>query len=185
VYRNNHVRFEKNWYSAPFHLIDQEVWVRAGPRTIQIFHKEELVATHGRCFGQGEHRTVNDHLSPACRAFVDRPPEWCREQAAQIGVCCQEVIERLLSNPRLDCLRTAQRILRFAETHGKESLEEACEQALACNSLRVATVRGILARLASERSGDSAMSPLGEAYQGNGRFVRPNVWITPMAGGQP
>ncbi len=185
VYRNNHVRFEKNWYSAPFPLIDQEVWVRAGPRTVQIFHQEELVATHGRCVGQGEHRTVNDHLSPACRAFVDRPPEWCREQAGLIGVYSQEVIERLLSHPRLDCLRAAQRIIRFAETDGKEHLEKACEQALACNSLRVSTIRKILARLASENGLEAVVRPLEEAYQGSGRFVRPNVWGTPAEGGQP
>lgn len=184
VYRNNHAWFDKNWYSAPFPLIGQEVWVRAGPRTVQIFHKEELVATHGRCFGKGEHRTVNDHLSPSCRAFMDRPPDWCREQAGLIGVCCQEVIERLLSHPRLDCLRAAQRIVRFEETYGKDHLEKACEQALACNSLRVSTVRGILARLASEVGPDAAVVPLGDAYQGGGRFVRRNVCATPAEGGQ-
>lgn len=183
VYRNNHVRFDKNWYSAPFSLIDKEVWVRAGPRTVQVFRQNELVATHSRRFGHGEHQTVQDHLSPACRSFLEQSPDWCREQAAQIGLSCQEVVDRLLVHPRVDCLRAAQRIVGFRKTSRDEHLEAACEQALACNSVRVATVRGILARLASEANLEDVPGPRGPAYQGAGRFVRQNVWSIPTEGG--
>lgn len=175
VYRNNHVRFNKSWYSAPFSLIGKDVWVRAGPRMIQVFHQNDLVATHARCFVPGEHQTVNDHLSPACRYFQDHTPEWCREQAGLIGVCCQEVIERLLSHPRLDCLRAAQKILSFQETHGRLPLEAACEQALVCESLRVSTIRGILAKDAAELP-PPELGSSEAAYQGNGRFIRENLW---------
>lgn len=184
LYRNNHVRFDKNWYSAPFALIGKEVWVRAGPKTIQLFHQNELVATHVRMFGVGEHQTVNDHLSPQCRAFVDHPPEWCREQATVVGVCCQEVIERLLSHPRLDCLRAAQRILRFRDQYAGELLEMACEQALACDSIRVVTIRGILARIQADNCIPTPTQISGDAYLGNGRFVRTKVWETTSRGGE-
>ncbi|MBF0503383.1 MAG: IS21 family transposase [Candidatus Riflebacteria bacterium] len=175
IYRNNHALFEKNWYSAPYTLIGKSVWVRAGIRTVQLFHNDEMVAVHPQCFGHGEHQTVTDHLSPDCRAFAERPPEWCIEQAGEVGICCLEVIERLLSHPRLDCLRSAQRILRFQETHGKERLEAACEQALVCDSVRVTTIKTILKNMAQD--GEKISPPVfEEAYQGAGRFVRIHDW---------
>lgn len=184
VYRNNHVRFDKNWYSVPFTLIDKDVWVRAGPKALQVFFQNKLVAAHTRVFGIGEHQTVNDHLSPECRSFADHSPEWCREQAAGVGVCCQEVIERLLSHPRLDCLRSAQRILRFRDTYSNELLEMACEQALACDSIRVTTVRGILARLQAGIGIPDTSQLSGDAYLGNGRFVRKQLNEKPNRGGE-
>jgi len=185
VYRNTHAHFAKNWYSVPFSLIGQEVWLRAGPRTIQVFHQAKLVATHPRLFGHGEHSTVTDHLAPSCRAFVERPPEWCREQAAQVGVCCQEVVERYLDNPRLDCLRAAQKILRFRSSHGADLLEKACEQALACDTVKISTIRAILSRIAQEAATIGLPDPSANpAYLGAGRFVRADPWGQKAGGGK-
>lgn len=177
VHRNTHALFAKNWYSVPFSLIGQDVWLRAGSRTVQVFHQEKLVATHPRVFGHGEHITVTDHLAPACRAYVERSPEWCREQSVLVGVCCQEVIERYLDHPRVEHLRAAQRVLRFRESHGADHLETACEKALGCNAVRISTIRAILNRLAQEASEVGLSEPsMNPAYQGNGRFVRDDPW---------
>jgi len=41
--RNTHVWFDYAWYSAPHSLIGQELWLRAGPQTLQIYHADKLV----------------------------------------------------------------------------------------------------------------------------------------------
>lgn len=172
LHRNNHVCFQKNWYSAPHGLVDQELWIRGGPRAVQIFQGSNLVATHPRLFGQGEHQTVNDHLSPNCRYFVEHTPEWCREEASKVGLSCLEVVERLLEHPRLECLRAVQRILRFRGVHGDELLEEACTHALGCDSLRAKTIGKILEQLRATQKAITSEFSLESAYQGLGRFCR-------------
>ncbi|HEY9159454.1 MAG TPA: IS21 family transposase [Desulfomonilia bacterium] len=176
--RNTHVWFDYAWYSAPHGLIGQELWVRAGPQMIQIYHDDKLVAVHPRCTDRGQHQTVTDHLSPACRAFSEQTPSWCLEQATGIGVCCREIIERLLEHPRLDCLRAAQRVIRFRDTYGDDRIEQACEQALACETIKTSTIKGILQHLMQVESHLVTEPRLEAAYRGLGRFVRPECIVS-------
>jgi hypothetical protein len=43
-----HVVFDHAFYSAPFRLIGQRLWIRGADTSVQIFHQHELVATHPR-----------------------------------------------------------------------------------------------------------------------------------------
>jgi hypothetical protein len=48
LHGNCHVQFEKAFYSAPFTLVHKSLWLRATEKTVQIFHEQQLVATHPR-----------------------------------------------------------------------------------------------------------------------------------------
>src|SRR5262249_16635057 len=49
VYRDCYLTFEQAYYSVPYRLVGQAVWVRGGARTVEIYTAEhELVATHDR-----------------------------------------------------------------------------------------------------------------------------------------
>ena len=102
-----------------------------------------------------------------------RDPTWCREQAREIGKHCSDVIEILFNDQVLDRLRAAQGILKLQKTYGSVRLEAACARAIAFNSVRYKTIKGILKNgLEYDYMPNAeAYDVLGRAYT-NGQFIR-------------
>src|SRR4029450_12548318 len=49
LYRDCYVVFEQSFYSAPFRLIGQRLWVRGGSQEVRLYSSDyALVATHSR-----------------------------------------------------------------------------------------------------------------------------------------
>ena len=139
-----HVVFNGAYYSAPFRLIGQRLWVRTTSTQVQCFHAHALVASH-RAARPGQRRTLHDHLPPDKVHFLLQTPRWCQEQAAAIGPICAGFIAALLGDRPLDRLRGAQGVLRLAQRYGPTRLEAACARASAVGEYRYATVKTILA----------------------------------------
>ena len=65
LYRDCYVTFDQAYYSAPFRLVDQELWVSGGIQQVRIYTlKYKLVATHERAQQPGQRQTHSDHLPP-------------------------------------------------------------------------------------------------------------------------
>jgi transposase len=145
LHRDGHVVFDNAYYSAPWHLVGQRLWVRGGAREVQIYTTAyELVATHPRAQSPGERVTHPDHI-PVYKLpglTLSRPE--CRQRAAEIGAATAEVVNLLLDHRPEDRLRTAGRILRLGERFGKPRLEAACARALSCDDPSYATIKRIL-----------------------------------------
>jgi hypothetical protein len=141
-----HVVFEHAFYSAPFRLIGQRLWIRAADTSVQIFHQHELVATHPRAVRRGQRLTTTDHLPPAKVAGLLATPASCLRRADEIGPATSDVIGRLLGDRPLDRLRTALGILKLAHKFGPRRLEAACARALRYEDLSYATLKRILER---------------------------------------
>jgi hypothetical protein len=139
-----HVVFNGAYYSAPFRLIGQRLWVRATASQVQLFHAHALVASHLSA-RPGQRRTLQDHLPPDKVHFLLQTPRWCQEQAAAIGPTCSQFIAALLGERPLDRLRGAQGVLRLAQRYGPHRLEAACARASAAGEYRYQTVKTILA----------------------------------------
>jgi hypothetical protein len=84
-------------------------------------------------------------LPPEARSFFAHDRQWCLQQAAQIGPSCAALIEQLLSDRILERLRSAQHVLRLAETYGHARLEAACTRAMTHAAPSYRTVKTILA----------------------------------------
>ena len=130
LHGNCHVQFEYCYYSAPFALIGQELWLEIGPSALRIYRDHELVAVHPRLFKPGSRSTVDEHLPPDAQAFLMRDPQWCLAQAEAVGPACRAVVESLFGNRVLDHLRAAQGLLGLGESFGRTRLEAACARAL-------------------------------------------------------
>jgi transposase len=87
LHRDCYVVFEQAFYSAPFRLVGQRLWVRGGSREVRLYTRHyELVATHPRAPRPGVRVTHPDHLprrrSPArsgpARAAGRWPPRSAR-----------------------------------------------------------------------------------------------------------
>jgi transposase len=144
VHRDCHVQFDWCFYSVPFTLIGQDLWLRATDGAVAIYQDYRQVALHPRGRKRGQRLTVRDHLPPDAQAFFAHDRDWCVEQATRIGPACAQFIAQLLADRIVERLRAAQSTLRLAERYGTARLEAACLRALAHDSIFYRTVKTIL-----------------------------------------
>ena len=170
VHRDCHVQFEYGYYSVPFALIGQDLWLRATDGAIAIYQDYRQVALHPRGRKRGQRFTVRDHLPPQAQAFFAHDRHWCIAQATKIGPACAQFIERLLADRIVERLRAAQSTLRLAERYGAARLEAACARAIAHDSIFYRTVKTILAGGFDQQPLIDAESTA--AYARGARFVR-------------
>jgi hypothetical protein len=171
VHRDCHVQFDRCFYSVPFTLIGQKLWLRATDAALAIYQDYRQVAVHPRGRKPGQRFTVRDHLPPQAQAFFAHDRDWCLERATRVGPACATFVERLLADRIVERLRAAQALLRLAERYGASRLEAACARALAHDSVFYRTVKTILA-------GGFDLQPLASlpasarAYGSSARFAR-------------
>jgi transposase len=170
LHRDCHVQFEHCYYSAPFTLIGQSLWLRATDSAVAIYQDYRQVALHPRGRKRGQRFTVRDHLPPEAQAFFAHDRDWCVQQAAKIGAACAQFIERLLADRIVERLRAAQSTLRLVERYGATRLEAACLRALAHDSVFYRTVKTILAGGFDQQPLAAVDSPA--PYARGARFAR-------------
>jgi transposase len=130
VHRDCHLTFAQSDYSAPFGLVGQDLWVRGGSRTVELYTADhQLVATHDRATAPGMRQTRVAHLPAEKVPGLVLNREDCQAQAATIGPATRAIVERLLAHRPEDRLKVAGRLLRLGTTYGTERLERACVRA--------------------------------------------------------
>jgi len=145
LHRDCYVVFENAFYSAPFRLIGHKLRVRAGSTSVRLYNSSyELIATHTRASGPGERVTHQDHLPPYKLAGLNRNRPQVQEQADQLGPATGGVVRAMLSDPALDRLGTAARVVHLSRQFGDSRLEAACGRALAFGETDYKTIKGIL-----------------------------------------
>lgn len=171
LHGNCHVQFEKSFYSAPFTLVHKSLWLRATEKTVQIFHEQQLVASHPRMYKPGARSTVQDHLPPEAKAYLMRDPQWCLAQAEKVGERCLELVHGLFAHRVLDNLRAVQGLLQLGGRYGKRRLEAACARALDHEAGTYRSVKNILEK-GLDQQGLPLPIALPDAYGGTSRFSR-------------
>ncbi len=174
MHGNCHVQFEKAYYSAPFRLVHQQLWLKATETTVSLYKDLKLVATHPRLKRAGQRSTVDEHMPPEALAYKMQDPQWCLKQAEQIGSDCHRMIRRLFAHRVLDNLRAAQGIISLGRKYGPARLEAACSRALFFDNVRYRAVKTILHKGLDQTPlrESSNVVPISAAYAGNGRFLR-------------
>jgi len=119
-----------SYYSVPYAYVGQRLDAHISERVVQLFHGQQLVATHERAQECGTWHTRLEHYPTDKAAYLERTPQRCREIAARLGAATSQVVDTLLAERPLDRLRSVQAILRLAETVGERRLEAACARAL-------------------------------------------------------
>ncbi len=182
LHRDCHVVFANAYYSAPFRLVGQELWVRGGTRDVQIFTADyQLVATHTRAQRPGQRLTHPDHLPQEKLPGLLVSREDCHRRAMAVGPATQEVVERMLEHRPEDRLRTAGRLLRLVDRYGPQRVEAACARALRFDDATYTTVKRILDH-GLEQEAAPAATPAAPASI----FVRPAAELVGgLVGGEP
>ena len=173
VHGNCHVQFEKAYYSVPFRLVHQPLWLKATDNTVKLFRELELVAVHPRLRKPGDRSTVDEHLPPEALAYKMQDPQWCLKQAEAVGSACHRVIQALFSDRVLDNLRAAQGIIGLGKKYGPNRLESACQRALFFDNIRYRSIKTILHKGLDQLSlFEESEEQLASTYTGSGRFLR-------------
>jgi hypothetical protein len=143
VGRDCHAQVQSCLYSIPSRYVGQRLDVRLGAKIVRFYAGTELAKTHLR--GKpGQRQTDWNDYPPDKAAFFLRTPNWCREQASQLGEHVRVAIDELLDQHHLHFLRQSQGIIRLAEKYGATRLDAACQRALAYGNAHYRTIKTIL-----------------------------------------
>ena len=133
VQQNSHVKYQGNYYSAPYAYRGQEVKIRYTDAKLVLVSGETAIAEHPRfqCFVQHQYATRAEDMPPAGkRPRMDRMryQQW----AANIGPCTAEVIRKIFERVQYEeqAYNTANSLLQLSKTAGNNFLENACQAAL-------------------------------------------------------
>ena len=168
-----HVELDKHFYSVPFRLIRTEVEARVTAKTIEIFHRGKLVATHLRSRRPHRPTTVADHMPSSHRRYRDWTHERILREAAAIGndtAALVEVILRSRPHPEQG-FRSCIGILGLAKRYDAERLDAACARALVLGTRSYSSVATILKnRQDSKPTEPEQPSLLHENIRGSGYY---------------
>jgi transposase len=141
-----HIEFGKHFYSVPYGLIHEEVYVRATQSTIEIFFKDRRVASHRRLNARGRHTTVPDHMPPAHQKYLEWSPERFIRWAETIGPQTAHLVQGLLESRKhpQQAYRSCLGLLRLAKRYGEDRVEAACGRALPAGICSYKGVKNIL-----------------------------------------
>jgi transposase len=144
VHPDCHVVILGSFYSVPFGYIGQELTAHVSENFVEIYHGQELVASHPHSTRPGQWQTRLEDYPPAKAAYLVRTPEYCKKLGAKIGPSTQGVVEQLLADRPLDRLRSVQAILKLEESVGAKRLEAACARAVYFGDVRYRQIKNIL-----------------------------------------
>ncbi|MGZ3805680.1 MAG: IS21 family transposase [Pseudobdellovibrionaceae bacterium] len=113
------------YYSVPYRLVGESVFVKIFANTLEIYHKLEKVAIHPRLFKyKGEKSIFPEHIPEASQAYQNTNVQFLLQQSMFIDPEFRTFIENLLKESPCGNLRKAQGFIREARTFkGKVSSE--------------------------------------------------------------
>jgi len=146
VHLDYHVEVERAYYSVPYKLIGKTVEVRLCAHTLEIYHRQQLVAAHLRSSTKGQFTTREAHRPERHSAVMDLTHERLMQRALAIGPATAEVLNQQLhrrQHPE-QALRVSLGILRLAKDFTPEALEQAAQRALALKAFSYRALRTLI-----------------------------------------
>ncbi len=141
-----HVDVFRHYYSVPYQLVHERVWVRVSATTVEIFHHNRRVASHVRSFIVGAHTTLAEHMPDSHRRHQEWTPSRIVRWAENTGPATAGLMESIMrSRPHPEQgYRSCLGILRLGQRYGGERLEAASTRALAVQAFSFRSVESIL-----------------------------------------
>ncbi len=157
-----HIEIEKHFYSVPFRLLREEVEARITAKTVEIFHRGRLVATHIRSLRAHRPTTLAEHMPSSHRRYHDWTHERIQREASAMGddtAALVEVILRSRPHPEQG-FRSCIGILGLAKRYDAERLDAACARALALGTRSYSSVAAILKNDQDKKATDTEQPSL-------------------------
>ncbi len=141
-----HLSVEGHFYSVPFTYLGKLLDVCTSERTVEVFYREERIASHRRSYRKGGYTTVTEHMPKSHQRYAEWSPQRVIGWAAKTGASTSGLVEELLKSYRHPehGYRASLGIMRLGKTYGPERLEAACRRALTIGAHRYHSVKSIL-----------------------------------------
>jgi len=142
-----HIVFDDHFYSAPYQMVGEDVWIRATGLTIEIFNdNNHRVGSHLRSYKPGRHTTSDEHRSVLHLKHAEWTPERIVSWAKSIGANAALLIEKILTERKHPehGYRSCLGIIRLDKKYGHARLDAACARALAVGGRSYKHVESIL-----------------------------------------
>ncbi len=167
-----HVEIEKHFYSVPFRLLREEVEARITAKTVEIFHRGKLVATHARSLRAHRPTTKAEHMPSSHRRYRDWSHERILREAAAIGSDTAALVELILrSRPHPEQgFRSCIGILRLVPRYDAERVDAACARALALGTRSYSSVVTILKNRQDNKAAEPQPPLVHENIRGPGYY---------------
>lgn len=130
---NYHISVEGMLYSIPYEYIKRKVDVRITDKTIEAFYNHNRVASHRRLYGRkGQYSTIVGHMPVEHQKYLEWNGDRFRKWAERIGTNTHQVVNAMLASKRVEqqMYKACMGLLKLAERHSEERLEESCMKAL-------------------------------------------------------
>jgi transposase len=158
-----HVEIKPYFYSVPYTLLRETMWARYTEHTVEVFHRDNRVATHPRIPLDGrKHSTLPEHMPSSHRRFADWTLERIKRQAGEVGPNTSALVDIILrERPHPEQgFRSGIGIVRLAERYGRQRVDAACQRALDIGARSFKSVKSILQnRLDRKRPASAADEP--------------------------
>ena len=143
VHPDSHVTCRKRLFSVPWRLIQEQVWVRACSRTVEVFHGDQRVAVHE---DRGLRRTtLEEHLPADRRLLRHRGRVFWESRARKVGPeTLALVVAAFDQDEVLSHLRAVQAIVKHLEQFPRVRAEAASRTARERGDLSYRAVKRIL-----------------------------------------
>jgi transposase len=147
-----HVEFDRHYYSVPYQLARQELYLKATGQIVELFNKGRSVAQHVRVYKPG-HSTIGEHMPKAHQEFLSWTPKRLVSWARKSGAATSQMAEQILGS-RLhpqQGFRACLGLIRLGKKYGDERLEAACSRALQIKDATYKSVQSILQKGLDQR----------------------------------
>lgn len=91
-----HIAFDEHFYSVPYTLVGESMWVRATGRTVELIHRGKRITTHVRSFVKYDYSTYPEHRPASHRAHLEWTPSRLIGWGKSVGVHTAAVIEHVI-----------------------------------------------------------------------------------------
>jgi transposase len=132
VSHDYHVQIDYMRYSVDYHLIKEVLDARIADKTIDLFFKGQIVASHTRLYGRKGQFSTNEFHMPKNHKNFDSSwsPDTFVKWARRIGPATEAAIVALLASRKIveQAYVSCSNILNLAKRGRSDSLEQACEK---------------------------------------------------------
>lgn len=146
VNRDYHIEVDRHYYSVPFHLVNEEVWVKIGEKLVEVQFGNERVACHLRCAEPNRLSTIAAHLAPQHVAMKNRSAESCLVWAEGIGMQTRTIVQMVLDSVKHQeqAYRLVSGLQKLEKKYGNIRLEQAAGVAVVRRMPSYRYIRAIL-----------------------------------------
>lgn len=135
-------------YSVPYKLVGEEIEIRVGAATIEVFtpRNQKRVASHVRSFVRGGTTTLAEHMPAAHRKYREESIADYLAWAEQVGPCTHTLVRAILDDrPHPEHgFRSCRGLKSLSRRYTPDRIEAACERALVAGARSYLNVESIL-----------------------------------------